>query len=381
MSLLVKGATSKTKIKWAAAQDAAGYRFTLRNIFISQARVLTEPLATPADFSFTPTDASVACSWSPVPNATGYRVTLAEAEKPQFQMMAEMAETSYTFEGLEKDTEYLFTVQALYSENPAMNSPVSEPQSVRTLQRVDPLPTPTVKIFRSERGLIVAEWTNDSELEKTREFDIELRDASGKVLRSYTDATYTYVQYENRFTFAKVEESTTYTVAVRQLSSDQTLYKDSEWGTVTLTSAAAPDMTDVLFYEDFNDLWWSGDYVNLSYGPQLKSFNNALSAYTVEDDDFAAACTVTYPAGNMTDVGGPTTANDAYRNAYWSPWSEEWSLLAAAGKALGYLTKVYPCTGCVKYGTEPDGYVNYVKGANVAGFMKVAKAMMAQGIV
>ena len=36
---------------------------------------------------------------------------------------------------------------------------------------------------------------------------------------------------------------------------------------------------------------------------------------------------------------------------------------------------------CLKYGTEPDGYINYVKGANVAGFMKVAKAMMAQGIV
>ena len=36
---------------------------------------------------------------------------------------------------------------------------------------------------------------------------------------------------------------------------------------------------------------------------------------------------------------------------------------------------------CVKYGTEPDGYINYVKGANVAGFLKVAKAMMAQGIV
>ena len=35
---------------------------------------------------------------------------------------------------------------------------------------------------------------------------------------------------------------------------------------------------------------------------------------------------------------------------------------------------------CVKYGKE-DGYVNYVKGANVAGFMKVAKAMLAQGIV
>jgi glutamate dehydrogenase (NADP+) len=35
----------------------------------------------------------------------------------------------------------------------------------------------------------------------------------------------------------------------------------------------------------------------------------------------------------------------------------------------------------VKYGQEPSGYVNYVKGANVAGFMKVAKAMLAQGVV
>ena len=36
---------------------------------------------------------------------------------------------------------------------------------------------------------------------------------------------------------------------------------------------------------------------------------------------------------------------------------------------------------CVKYGKQEDGYINYVKGANVAGFMKVAKAMMAQGIL
>ena len=36
---------------------------------------------------------------------------------------------------------------------------------------------------------------------------------------------------------------------------------------------------------------------------------------------------------------------------------------------------------CVKYGRQPDGYINYMKGANVAGFLKVAKAMLAQGIV
>ena len=36
---------------------------------------------------------------------------------------------------------------------------------------------------------------------------------------------------------------------------------------------------------------------------------------------------------------------------------------------------------CVRYGRQSDGYVDYVRGANIAGFMKVANAMMAQGIV
>ncbi len=36
---------------------------------------------------------------------------------------------------------------------------------------------------------------------------------------------------------------------------------------------------------------------------------------------------------------------------------------------------------CVTYGTEPDGYINYVKGANIGGFVKVADAMLAQGLV
>jgi glutamate dehydrogenase (NADP+) len=36
---------------------------------------------------------------------------------------------------------------------------------------------------------------------------------------------------------------------------------------------------------------------------------------------------------------------------------------------------------CLKYGTEPDGYINYVKGANIAGFIKVADAMLDQGVI
>ncbi len=36
---------------------------------------------------------------------------------------------------------------------------------------------------------------------------------------------------------------------------------------------------------------------------------------------------------------------------------------------------------CVEFGKEEDGYIDYVKGANIAGFVKVADAMLAQGVV
>ena len=36
---------------------------------------------------------------------------------------------------------------------------------------------------------------------------------------------------------------------------------------------------------------------------------------------------------------------------------------------------------CVKYGKEKDGTINYVNGANIGGFVKVADAMLAQGVV
>lgn len=36
---------------------------------------------------------------------------------------------------------------------------------------------------------------------------------------------------------------------------------------------------------------------------------------------------------------------------------------------------------CLKYGTKPDGSVNYVDGANIAGFVKVSEAMLGQGVI
>ena len=63
------------------------------------------------------------------------------------------------------------------------------------------------------------------------------------------------------------------------------------------------------------------------------------------------------------------------QNAQHLSWSAE-----EVDKKLHYImSQIHEA--CVTYGTQPDGYINYVKGANVAGFMKVAHAMLEQGII
>jgi len=56
-----------------------------------------------------------------------------------------------------------------------------------------------------------------------------------------------------------------------------------------------------------------------------------------------------------------------------------WSAKEVDGRLHEIMKNIH--SSCVKYGKQPDGYVNYVKGANVAGFLKVANAMLDQGII
>lgn len=83
-----------------------------------------------------------------------------------------------------------------------------------------------------------------------------------------------------------------------------------------------------------------------------------------------------YAPGKAVNAGGVATSGlEMSQNAMHLSW-----IAAEVDEKLhGIMHNIHE--QCVKYGTEPDGYVNYVKGANIAGFMKVAKAMMAQGIV
>ena len=85
---------------------------------------------------------------------------------------------------------------------------------------------------------------------------------------------------------------------------------------------------------------------------------------------------ILYSPGKASNAGGVSVSGlEMSQNSERLSWSAE----EVDAKLLWIMENIHE--NCVKYGTEPDGYINYVKGANVAGFMKVAKAMMAQGIV
>ncbi len=85
---------------------------------------------------------------------------------------------------------------------------------------------------------------------------------------------------------------------------------------------------------------------------------------------------ILYSPGKASNAGGVSVSGlEMSQNSERLSWSSE----EVDAKLLWIMENIHD--NCVKYGTEADGYVNYVKGANVAGFMKVAKAMMAQGIV
>ncbi len=83
-----------------------------------------------------------------------------------------------------------------------------------------------------------------------------------------------------------------------------------------------------------------------------------------------------YAPGKAVNAGGVATSGlEMSQNAMHLSWTAE----EVDQKLHQIMHAIHK--QCVKYGTQPDGYINYVRGANVAGFMKVAKAMMAQGIV
>ena len=84
---------------------------------------------------------------------------------------------------------------------------------------------------------------------------------------------------------------------------------------------------------------------------------------------------ILYSPGKASNAGGVATSGlEMTQNSIRQSWTAE--------EVDNHLRRIMADihAACIKYGTEEDGYINYVRGANIAGFIKVANAMLEQGI-
>lgn len=85
---------------------------------------------------------------------------------------------------------------------------------------------------------------------------------------------------------------------------------------------------------------------------------------------------ILYAPGKAANAGGVATSGlEMSQNSMKLNWRRE----EVDRRLHEIMTSIHEA--CVEHGTEPDGYVNYVNGANIAGFMKVANAMLDQGVI
>ncbi len=88
------------------------------------------------------------------------------------------------------------------------------------------------------------------------------------------------------------------------------------------------------------------------------------------------AAKILYSPGKASNAGGVATSGlEMTQNSMRLKWTAE----EVDERLRTIMADIH--AACLKYGTEEDGYINYVKGANIAGFMKVANAMVEQGLV
>ena len=85
---------------------------------------------------------------------------------------------------------------------------------------------------------------------------------------------------------------------------------------------------------------------------------------------------ILFSPGKASNAGGVATSGlEMSQNSLRLSWTSE----EVDSKLHGIMNDIH--AACVKYGKDGDGYVDYVRGANIAGFVKIAEAMLAQGVV
>jgi glutamate dehydrogenase (NADP+) len=131
---------------------------------------------------------------------------------------------------------------------------------------------------------------------------------------------------------------------------------------------AMPNATQNEINEEEAKLLVKNGCICVSEGANMPSTPGAVEVFLNSE--------ILYGPGKAANAGGVATSGlEMTQNSMRLPWTRE-----EVDERLHMIMKSIHST-CVKYGTREDGYINYVDGANIGGFVKVADAMIAQGVV
>lgn len=170
-----------------------------------------------------------------------------------------------------------------------------------------------------------------------------------------------------RFVF---ELKTIYRGRIREFAEEYNLpyYPGQRPWTIVKCDIAMPSATqNELNGEEARALLANGTFA-VSEGANMPSTPEAIKEFL--------GAKILYAPGKAANAGGVSVSGlEMAQNSQKLSWSAK----EVDDKLKSIMAEIHH--QCTLFGKEADGYVNYVKGANVAGFMKVARAMMAQGVL
>ena len=138
------------------------------------------------------------------------------------------------------------------------------------------------------------------------------------------------------------------------------------WG--VMCDVAMPCATQNEVNEEEAKLLLSNGCYVLSEGANMPSTPEAVHAFQ--------AAKILYAPGKASNAGGVATSGlEMSQNSLRIIWARE----EVDQRLKKIMSDIHD--SCIKFGKRDDGYIDYVKGANIAGFVKVADAMLAQGVV
>ena len=131
---------------------------------------------------------------------------------------------------------------------------------------------------------------------------------------------------------------------------------------------ALPSATQNEINEEDADALVKNGCIAVSEGANMPSTPEAVEVFL--------KAKILFGPGKAANAGGVAVSGlEMTQNSMRLPWSRE----EVDNRLHMIMTSIHET--CVKYGKDSSGFINYVNGANIGGFIKVADAMIAQGVV